>query len=61
MSTPWELYQADLKKEGFAHDAAQENAVRHLQRLYDDLVAAEERRKKKNGLVKLVGKVSKKK
>lgn len=61
MSTPWELYQADLQKDGFAHDAAQENAVKHLQRLYDDLVAAEERRQKKNGLIKLVGKVSKKK
>ena len=61
MSTPWELYQADLQKEGFAHDAAQENAVKHLQRLYEDLVAAEERRQKKNGLIKLVGKVSKKK
>lgn len=61
MSTPWEHYQADLQKEGFAHDAAQENAVKHLQRLYEDLVAAEEARQKKNGLMKLVGKVSKKK
>lgn len=61
MSTPWELYQADLQKEGFAYDAAQEMAVKHLQRLYDDLVSAEERRKNQNGLMKLVGKVSKKK
>ena len=39
--TPWELYQADLKREGFAYDSAQEMAVQHLQRLYDDLVAYE--------------------
>lgn len=37
--TPLERYQADLKRPDFFHDAAQENAVRHLQRLYDDLVA----------------------
>ena len=39
--TPLERYQADLKRPDFFHDAAQENAVRHLQRLYDDLVAAQ--------------------
>ncbi|VVN72540.1 cell division protein ZapE [Pseudomonas fluorescens] len=38
--TPLERYQADLKRPEFFHDAAQETAVRHLQRLYDDLVAA---------------------
>lgn len=37
--TPLERYQEDLKRPEFFHDAAQENAVRHLQRLYDDLVA----------------------
>ncbi|WP_437884659.1 cell division protein ZapE [Pseudomonas sp. LRF_L74] len=37
--TPLERYQADLKRPEFFHDASQENAVRHLQRLYDDLVA----------------------
>lgn len=37
--TPLERYQADLKRPDFFHDQAQENAVRHLQRLYDDLVA----------------------
>ncbi|MBM7061592.1 cell division protein ZapE [Pseudomonas sp. UL073] len=40
--TPLERYQADLKRPDFFHDAAQENAVRHLQRLYDDLVASEQ-------------------
>lgn len=39
--TPLERYQNDLKRPDFFHDAAQENAVRHLQRLYDDLVAAD--------------------
>ncbi|BCA27242.1 cell division protein ZapE [Metapseudomonas otitidis] len=39
--TPLERYQADLKRPDFFHDAAQENAVRHLQRLYDDLIADE--------------------
>lgn len=38
---PLERYQADLKRPEFFHDAAQETAVRHLQRLYDDLIAAE--------------------
>ncbi|MFB8831325.1 cell division protein ZapE [Azotobacter sp. CWF10] len=38
--TPLERYQADLKRPDFFHDAAQENAVRHLQRLYEDLVSA---------------------
>ncbi|MCM2321259.1 MAG: cell division protein ZapE [Pseudomonas sp.] len=40
--TPLERYQADLKRPDFFHDAAQENAVRHLQRLYDDLVAEQQ-------------------
>ena len=52
--TPLERYQADLKRPDFFHDAAQETAVRHLQRLYDDLIAAENN---KPGLFgKLLGK-----
>jgi len=52
--TPLERYQADLKRPDFFHDAAQENAVRHLQRLYDDLVARDQG---KSGLMgKLFGK-----
>ncbi len=39
--TPLERYQADLLKPGFARDAAQEMAVQHLQRLFEQLVAAE--------------------
>mgnify|MGYP000636655135 CR=1 FL=1 len=38
--TPWQTYQQDLKRDDFVHDSAQENAVRHLQRLYDDLTQA---------------------
>ncbi len=52
--TPLERYQADLKRPDFFHDPAQENAVRHLQRLYDDLVADD---RGKGGLLgKLFGK-----
>lgn len=40
--TPLERYQADLKRPDFFHDAAQENAVRHLQRLYDDLISGQQ-------------------
>ncbi|TLX46959.1 cell division protein ZapE [Pseudoalteromonas phenolica] len=36
--TPWEKYQQDLQRDDFQYDAAQENAVKHLQRLYDDIV-----------------------
>lgn len=52
--TPLARYQADLKRPDFVHDPAQANAVRHLQRLFDDLVAQESA---KPGLLgKLLGK-----
>ncbi len=35
--SPIEKYRLDLKEEGFQYDAAQENAVKCLQRLYEDL------------------------
>lgn len=38
--TPLERYRKDLERDDFSYDAAQEMAVKHLQRLYDDLVAA---------------------
>ncbi|WP_404363798.1 cell division protein ZapE [Marinobacter sp.] len=44
--TPWERYQHDLDHNGFQRDAAQEDAVRRLQSLYDKLVDAERRRSK---------------
>lgn len=43
--TPLERYQEDLKREDFFHDPAQENAVRHLQRLYDDLLVEPPKKK----------------
>lgn len=39
--TPWERYQLDLQRPDFKPDAAQEDAVRRLQSLYDKLVEAE--------------------
>lgn len=39
-NTPWQQYQSDLQRPDFQHDSAQENAVKQLQRLYDDLTAA---------------------
>jgi len=36
-NTPIEKYNVDLKQDGFQYDAAQENAVKCLQRLFDDL------------------------
>lgn len=35
--SPLEKYQQDLQRDDFQYDAAQENAVKHLQRLYEDL------------------------
>ncbi|AWB68635.1 cell division protein ZapE [Saccharobesus litoralis] len=40
--TPLACYQADLQRADFHHDPAQENAINHLQRLYDDLVAQDQ-------------------
>lgn len=40
--TPLERYQADLLKPGFVRDAAQQMAIEHLQRLYEELCAAEQ-------------------
>ncbi len=54
--TPWQKYQHDLKRDDFQYDAAQENAVKHLQRLYDDLLAASEY--KPTWLDRLLGKDS---
>lgn len=40
--TPLERYRADLQQPGFVFDAAQQQAVEHLQQLFDRLVAAEQ-------------------
>ena len=39
---PYERYRRDLQREGFQHDPAQERAVQHLQRIYDQLMAQPE-------------------
>ncbi|MBZ0329080.1 AFG1 family ATPase [Halomonas sp. ANAO-440] len=37
--TPLARYRADIERKGFQYDPAQEQAVLHLQRLFDELVA----------------------
>ncbi|GGQ08899.1 cell division protein ZapE [Shewanella litoralis] len=48
--TPWQHYQQDLTRDDFSHDAAQEQAVKSLQRVYDELANAN---KPASGLSKL--------
>ncbi|MEE2001831.1 cell division protein ZapE [Alkalimonas sp. MEB108] len=43
MPSPQEKYQQDLQRPDFQSDAAQAEAVRHLQRLYDDLLQQQRR------------------
>jgi cell division protein ZapE len=38
--TPLGRYKQDLERDDFSYDPAQEMAVKHLQRLFDDLIAA---------------------
>ncbi|GAA6131038.1 cell division protein ZapE [Halopseudomonas sabulinigri] len=40
--SPLERYKADLQRPDFFHDPAQEKAVRHLQRLFDELIASDQ-------------------
>lgn len=61
VTTPWELYQADLQRPDFSYDEAQEMAVKHLQRLFDDLVAVETARQSQGALSKLAARLSRKK
>ncbi|MFT6776716.1 MAG: cell division protein ZapE [Paraglaciecola sp.] len=42
--TPWQKYQIDLQNPEFLYDTAQENAVKELQRLYDELTHPEKKR-----------------
>ncbi|WP_338294795.1 cell division protein ZapE [Planctobacterium marinum] len=42
--TPWEKYQLDLKSDDFHFDPAQENAVKELQRLYDELTHPQQKK-----------------
>lgn len=50
--TPWEHYQQDLQRAEFSHDLAQEQAVKSLQRVYDELVVAQQ---PVSGIAKLFG------
>lgn len=59
--SPLQRYQEDLKKDGFHYDKAQEMAVRHLDRLYHELIAEEEKRDKKGKFARLAEKVKRKK
>ncbi len=59
MSTPLELYQKDLLRDDFSYDADQEKAVKHLQRLYEDLVASYEQSKKGGAFLKMFSKKQK--
>ncbi|WP_269814672.1 cell division protein ZapE [Bowmanella yangjiangensis] len=54
--TPWQKYQSDLESPDFFADAAQENAVRHLQVLYDQLVAVKPKRGLAGKLSGMLGK-----
>ncbi|OUS32907.1 cell division protein ZapE ['Osedax' symbiont bacterium Rs2_46_30_T18] len=38
---PLARYQQDLKRDDFSYDTSQESAVKHLQRLYDELVLSQ--------------------
>ena len=54
--TPWQKYQLDLQQPEFKYDEAQENAVKELQRLYDELTTP---KKKVTWRVKLAAKFGK--
>ncbi|MCL1139465.1 cell division protein ZapE [Shewanella pneumatophori] len=48
--TPWQHYQQDLTRDDFSHDAAQEHAVKQLQRVYDELLVLNSQAAKSGGL-----------
>ncbi len=54
--TPWEHYQQDLQRSAFSHDAAQERAVQSLQRVYDELLVAQQPESIMGKLFYLLGK-----
>ncbi len=45
MSTPWQRYQADLRREDFSHDPSQERAVLLLQDLHERLLERHQQRR----------------
>ncbi|NVK00802.1 MAG: AFG1 family ATPase [Oceanospirillaceae bacterium] len=56
MPTPLARYKKDLQRDDFSYDATQEMAVNHLQRLFDELVAAENG-PKRSGISRLTAKM----
>ncbi len=58
--TPLERYKKDLERDDFSYDPAQEMAVKHLQRLYDELVAYTPPKKEEGFASKLKGLFGKK-
>lgn len=56
--SPLARYQQDLARPDFRHDAAQEQAVQHLQHLYEALVAAWQEEQRQSGLRGLLKRLS---
>ena len=52
--TPWQRYRADLQRSDFQHDPAQEEAVRQLQRLYEELLLPPEQPSGLNRLLSML-------
>ncbi|RDV28121.1 AFG1 family ATPase [Alteromonas aestuariivivens] len=59
--TPWEKYQLDLESADFHYDAAQENAVKELQRLYEDLCRPSTELNWRNRLQQFLGRTAERK
>lgn len=57
--TPLARYKKDLERDDFSYDASQEMAVKNLQRLYDDLLAAPAVEKPKGLMGRLTNKFKK--
>jgi len=51
---PVDRYKQDLQREDFSYDSAQEMAVKHLQRMFEDLVKSYEQSKNKSLFKRLV-------
>ncbi len=56
---PYQRYREDLKRADFHHDPAQEVAIQHLQRVYDELIgngqSTPKETRKKGWLARLIG------
>ena len=59
--TPLELYRKDLERDDFSYDPAQEMAVKHLQRLYDDLVGQWQANQNRSAFSKMLSGLNKSK